>query len=410
MIKKAHIVTVAEYMLMICTVLYSSVWALFTGAQSNTFSRIVIALLGFLLVLEIKSIGFADLKKSALVAGAILIFLFVTRYNFMRVVLYLLIPFCLFTIYFSVLQKKGEEDRLFLCLSNIITVISAVSLFLYTFGTLLNLLPFSSEVRVWWGEEEKIFKTYYHLLYEAQDVTFFGLNIMRNCSIFPEAPGFAAYLALALGGELFLRKKLKFVNISILIAACITSFSAKAILLAAAAIALRFLIVRSKKPIVVILKCLLVVAAAVLAVFVILDKMNEHSFYIRLDDFNAALKTFTANPLFGAGYYNDAAIITHFEYAYRANNGLSMGIAVLLAQGGLWLFGLYVIPAINKVFCSQSGKRLSLGFVLIFFGMLFITNIPFGMITICAISYFGAGEKTLLTKIKEGVKMWRNKA
>lgn len=410
MIKKDKIIAVAEYLLMLCTVLYSSVWALFTGAQSNTFSRIIILMLGLLLVLEFKSIGFKDIKKSVMVGLGILLYIFVTRYNFIRVFLYLLIPFCLFTLYFSVLQKKGEEDRLFLKLSNIMTVLSAVSIILYVFGTLLNLLPYASEVRVWWGEEERIFKHYYHLLYEAQDVTFFGINLMRNCSIFPEAPGFAAYLALALGGELFLRKKLNFINISILLVASVTSFSAKAILLAAAAIALRFLIIRSKKPLVVVFKCLLVVAAAVLAVFVILDKMNEHSFYIRLDDFNAALKTFIANPLFGAGYYNDAAVITHFEYAYRANNGLSMGIAVLLAQGGVWLFLMYLIPALNKVFCSQSGKRLSLGFVLIFFGMLFITNIPFGMITICAISYFGAGERTVLMSIKEGVKKWRNKA
>ena len=408
-IKKTTVITVLEYLLMLSAVLYSSMWALFTSAQSNTFSRIFIIILGVLLLLNFGNISRAGIYRAAAAFGFFAVFLFFTRYNYIRTVLYLILPFCLSILYLSTLKMQQQKNRLLLYLSDIIVVLSAVSLVLYLLGTQLGFLSPTGQVRVWWAEEERVINTYFHLLYEAQDVTFFGITTMRNCSIFPEAPAFAAYLAVSVGAELFLRKKRSPSRLTVLLLATVTGFSAKAVLLAAAALVLNFLFWEKKSKPLIFAKAALVVAAAVFAFIVLADKAKSHSFYIRLDDFQAAVKAFVKNPLFGAGYYNDSAVITHFDYAYRANNGLSMGLAVLAAQGGLWLLLFYLLSGVKAVLAADCGKKLdTMGFVFIFFGMLFITNMPFGMLTIFVITYFAvSGRAGFFKEMREGVKRWR---
>ena len=229
---------------------------------------------------------------------------------------------------------------------------------------------------------------------------------MRNCSIFPEAPAFAAFIAVSFAAELFLRKKISYYRIIVLILATFTSFSAKAILLVCAALLLKFLFWDKKGVKFALIKGSAVLVSVIFAAFVLLEKSKSHSFFIRLDDFNACLEAFKSSILFGTGYYNDASVITHFEYSYRANDGLSMGLSVLLAQGGLWLFLFYILSATKAVvFADKSERRAILPFALIFFGMLFITNAPFSMLTIFAISYFAnLSEQSLFEALGKGVK------
>ncbi len=410
--KKRGVITVFEYLLMLSTVLYSSMWALFTGAQSNTFSRVFIVILGGLLALRFTELRQRGIYRAAAMAAFLAVFMFFTRYNLIRTFLYLLLPFCLSVLYLSLLKSREEKSRLILYLSDIIVVLSFVSLVLYILGTLFGFLSPTQEVRVWWAEEEKLVNTYFHLLYEAQEINFFGHTFMRNCGIFPEAPGFAAFLAVSLSAELFLRKKISYARIVVLALTCVTTFSAKALLLAAAAFYLKLLIWNKRSRAIVALKISGAAVAAAFAALILWDKAQSNSFYIRLDDFRAALSTFAQNPLFGAGYYNDSAVIANFEYAYRYNDGLSMGLAVLAAQGGLWLTLFYLLSAIKAFFCTEKAERLAtLSFSLIFFGMLFITNMPFAMITIFIVSYFASvGEEGFFEKLWEGVKGWLSKA
>lgn len=404
---KKQIITVAlEYALMLSAVLYGGMWAQFTGALSNTFSRIFILVLGSLVLINYDKITARGVYKTAAVTLFLAVFLFFTRYNFIRTLLYLIIPFALCFLYFSTKKTALEKSRFFLYLSDIIVVFSLVSLILYLFGTVLSVIPASEPVRVWWAEEEKVVSHYFHLLYEAQDIDFFGFHFMRNCSIFPEAPAFAAFIAVSFGAEMFLRRKISLYRVIILILATATSFSAKALLLVAAALLLKFLFWNKKGAAVTVFKASAVLVCLGFAAIVLIDKAKSHSFYIRLDDFNACLEAFKSSVLFGAGYYNDSAVITHFEYAYRYNNGLSMGLAVLLAQGGLWLFLFYILSAVRGVFASKKEDRSAVFcFALIFFGMLFITNAPFSMLTIFAVSFFAnCGEDGFTERLWEGVK------
>lgn len=381
-------------------------WAQMTSALSNTFSRIFILILGALLLINYDKITAKGVYKASAVVLFLCVFLFFTRYNFIRTILYLIIPFALCFLYFSTKKTSEEKSRFFLYLSDIVVVFSAVSLVLYLFGTLLSVIPETSTVRVWWAEEERVISHYFHLLYEAQNIELFGHTFMRNCSIFPEAPAFAAYIAVSFGAEMFFRKKLSIYRVIVLTLATLTSFSAKALLLVCAALLLKFLFWDKKGVKFALLKGSAALLSLGFAAFVLIEKSKSHSFHIRLDDFSACLEAFKSSVLFGAGYYNDSAVITHFEYAYRANDGLSMGLAVLLAQGGLWLLMFYILSAVKGVLASKKQERNAfLCFALVFFGMLFITNAPFSMLTIFAVSFFAlCGEEGFFERLWEGVK------
>ncbi len=402
--KKQKTVVILEYLLMLSAVLYSSMWALFTDALSNTFSRVFIIILAALIVLSFKEISKKELFLVGALGAFILIFMIFTLYNPLRAVLYLFTPFCLSFLYLLILKKQQRLSKPFLYLSDIITVLSAVSLVLYVLGTLLSFIPPSSQVRFWWAEREQVANTYLHFLYEAQDITFFGKSFMRNCSIFPEAPGFAAFLGVSLAAELFLREKISHSRVIVLSLAAVTTFSAKALLLCALCYLLKFLFLNKSGALFAVLKSGAALLSAAFAAVILWDKAQSHSFYIRLDDFGAAIAAFVEHPIFGAGYYNDSAVIENFEYAYRFNDGLSMGLAVLLAEGGLWLFILYIASAVLAVLANKGQKRADiLSFVVIFFSMLFITNMPFAMITIFTISYFLANAISLM----KGAGMWQ---
>jgi hypothetical protein len=168
----------------------------------------------------------------------------------------------------------------------------------------------------------------------------------------------------------------------------VSSLSAKAILLMVLCFVLYFVFKNPQNKRATIIRAVSVfVPAFVFAAVIILDKMQSYSFFIRLDDLFASLKTFSENILFGSGYYNNESIIKNFSYEFRANDGLSMGLAVLLAQGGLYMFLFYIFSLVKGVICSADKIKTAL-FAVIFLGMLFITNIPFGMITLLILAVF----------------------
>ena len=102
------LVTVLEYILMLFVLLYSSMWALFTSANCNTFFRLSYPLLAVLLILRLR--GRALLaprwKRLVLLAAFLAVYLIATRYNPTRYLLYYLIPLLLLTLYMGLLDDR----------------------------------------------------------------------------------------------------------------------------------------------------------------------------------------------------------------------------------------------------------------------------------------------------------------
>ncbi len=385
------IITVLEYALMALVLIYSSIWSLFASAGSNTFLRIGAPLILALIILRAKTLTFSRILRTLCIVAFLGIYLIATRFNAVRFTLYYIIPITLLCVYIGVMDGTDDIKGLFLKLADIVLVLSAISLLLFIFGTLLDILPFRSVVNYRWAGANRQTYTYFNLLYESQDIIFLGKSFTRNCGIFAEAPGFAVYLVMAIAAECLLRPKLRLFRCGILCVTVITTFSAKAIILAIVAIGLKYLITSGSDLLSPRIKLFLlpaVAAVGLIGIYIVFaDKAESYSYLMRVDDLQASMTVFKNNPIFGAGYINDGAISDCFKLLTRPNNGLSMGVVLLLAQGGLWLTALYVVPSVLFIFRFKGHERLSwLCFLTVFWGLLFITNMPYSFLTMLVLA------------------------
>lgn len=381
--------TVGDYLLTGLVVFYSSVWSLYTSANGNTALRWAVPLLSALILWRCRRIPVRLWQRVALVGMYLAVYLLATRYNGVRFVLYYALPLLLLMLYVGWMGDGCVE--LLYKLSDWIVALTAVSLVLFLFGTLLRWLP-AQTATFYWGESQRTCPTYFHLYYEAQRITFFGIDLPRNCGVFPEAPGFAAFLAVATAVEVLLRRP-RWWRCAVLVAATVTTFSAKALILAAAIFFLRYLLWAPRgwfthRLRVVALPAVGAVVAALAAVL-LWDKLNSISGGMRLDDVMACLKAFRTAPLFGTGYWNDDSIVPYFAYAQRYNNGLSMGAAVILAQGGVYLSRLYWWAPLRCVFRVRQRQGWA-AFALIYVALLLTGNMVYHFLTLLLMAVFSA--------------------
>lgn len=381
---------VGDYLLTGLTVFYSSVWSLYTSANSNTALRLALPLLVVLILWRCDRIPVRLWQRVAAVGVYLAVYLLATRYNGVRFVLYYAIPLLLLMLYVGWMGNRCVT--LLYKLSDWVVLLTALSLFFFCFGTVLGWLP-AQTATFYWGEDWRTCPTYFHLYYEAQRISFFGIDLPRNCGVFPEAPGFAAFLAVATAVEVLLRPRPRWGRCAVLAAATVTTFSAKALILAAAIFFLRYVLWAPRdwffyRARVVVLP-ILGVGFGALAAILLWDKLNTVSGGMRLDDVSACLKVFRTAPIFGTGYWNDESIVPYFAYAQRYNNGLSMGAAVLLAQGGVYLSALYWWAPLRAARRGRPRQGWA-AVALIYIALLLTGNMVYHFLTLLLMAVFSA--------------------
>lgn len=369
-----------EYLLMGLTVFYAAVWCLYTPANCNTALRFGVPLMGLLILPYLRRISPSLWRWVGVAAVYLAVYLLATRYNAIRFVLYYATPLLLLLLYTGVREDGGVG--LLHKLSDIMTVLTALSLFFYLFGTVLHWIPRTGLAAFYWGGGWRTCPTYFHLYYEAQQITFFGWDLPRNCGVFPEAPGFAVFLVVSTAAEVFLRSRPRLWRCLLYAVATVTTVSVKALLLTAAVFALRWWLWPprwlSRR-----VRLWVLAAMAVAATALLWDKLRSVSGVMRLDDVAACLRTWRTAPIFGTGYWNDASVVPFFSYPDRYNNGLSMGAAVVLAQGGVYLSALYGWPAVA---CVCRRDRRWAAFALVYAALLFTSNIAYHFLTLFLIA------------------------
>ena len=380
--------TAAEYLLAVLTVFYAAVWCLYTPANCNTALRVGVPLLAVSVGLQVRRVAAALWRRVGWMAIYLVVYIAVTRYNAVRFVLYYMLPLLLLLLYTGLREDGGVG--LLHKLSDVMAVITALSLFFYLFGTVLGWIPKTGIAAFYWGGGWRTCPTYFHLYYEAQQITFFGWDLPRNCGVFPEAPGFAVFLVTATAAEVLLRDRPRLWRCVLFAMATVTTVSVKAFLLMAVVFTLRYLLWppawisrRLRRWLFPILGVGMTVAASVL----LWDKLTSVSGFMRLDDVSACFKAFLTAPVFGTGYWNDPSIVPFFSYPDRYNDGLSMGAAVILAQGGLYLSVLYWWPAVGCVLRGGNRRRWA-AFALIYAALLFSGNIVYHFLTLLLIAVF----------------------
>ncbi len=286
---------------------------------------------------------------------------------------------------------------------NIILIISAVTLFFWLFGSVLDILPGRQEIVYYWAQNYKIGYTYYHIYFEnlAQNQDLFGLTIPRNCGIFTEVPAFSGFLLYALLIELFAHRKPNKVRTLLLLSTILSTQSTKAYTIVLILFLVLFLyphLEKTKARVKLSTLCILVpVVIAVYNVieYIIVDKSTTGSFAVRVSDVVASLSVWLRSPIFGVGYGNNSAVAA-FNIVQKSNEGLSMGLTVLLAQGGLFLMALYLfaffLPFKYSVIVRDNKKGFICTLVVLLLNLLISnswTSIPYifiicsGVVLVC---------------------------
>ena len=110
-------------------------------------------------------------------------------------------------------------------------------------------------------------------------------------------------------------------------------------------------------------------------------KASTASYSTRMDNYQAGFAAWLEKPILGSGYLNMTNVIAHYS-SFRLNDiGYSNSIFRVLAQGGIYLALIYVVPmlkSIQEAIITRNSKKD--GFLLIFLYYFITTSFPYNYI------------------------------
>lgn len=290
-----------------------------------------------------------------------------------------------YTLAFNLLKIK-KFGELLKTYKNIILIISAVSFFIWLLGPITGVISPTNHYVYYWGEHYWQTNSYFGIYFDnpTQTQSFFGLFINRNCGIFTEGTGFAEYLLYAFLIEKYVcyedkgHKK----NLLILFLTMLSTQSTKIFLLLIILHVVEYILntgIKNRYSLVkqISLGSIMIVISYWAINTIIDDKSQSDSFISRMSDIIAGYNAFINNPIVGVGYRNYDAI-NSFNTFNKFSSGVTMGITALIAQGGIYLTALYIIPAIYLVCITQGQLKKNLIICIIALILnLFISNAAF---------------------------------
>lgn len=272
-------------------------------------------------------------------------------------------------------------------ITNLVTIIAAISLVFYFFGSILGVIPGKTISSFHWGYDVEA-NSYFDIYYESQGAMkmFSNAEYVRNCALFCEAPMYAFLLAICFGYELLIREKRNTVKLTVLFITCITTTSSTGIVgLFMTLLFFSIIKFRDKKTnktirIILLLSLPTIFVTCIsICYYMFVAKMTIRSlsYSTRMDDLRACFQVFLSSPLWGCGvrYYN--SIISHLSMINRSSTGMSSGLFVMLAQTGV---ALVIWPIIKVLRCKYSIKEYC--YFMLFIFLFMFTNIPYKCIII----------------------------
>lgn len=347
----------------------------------------------FLVILKTQSV-FTFLKEADLHINMIL-FLFLSILTFLRLIRkeiainkHRIIPIILYSVYillYAILTKckdrtffvnfgiifvlffinlafsknlKEEVTKVAKTFAIIMTIITTISLIFFLLSSILNWIKPTNQVLIEWGEERKI-DSYCFMHFNTQTIDLFGEVKYRNSSIFTEAPMFALSLSFALAAEVFInnKQKIRILILTLGLASTLTlSAFVNIFLIYVIWLGINYKrIIKDKKKLVLNIMLLMITIGGVFILFN--ARSNSSSLEIRIDDYKSSFTAFADHPLLGNGYNNEKEIKKYMGDFRKYNDGLSNSIAVILAEGGIYLSLLYIIPQLLILYESIKNRK-----------------------------------------------------
>ncbi len=276
-----------------------------------------------------------------------------------------LLGFPVLLLLFSALHSQGLLIQLLCKMFQVIFILALISLYYWIWGVQLGKLTPNMSATVSWGVFERL-PGYDGLHFAFQlDTTFFPDSyIYRNSGIFAEAPMFNLWLDMALAGELFLKKRVSWVKVAVLVVTILTTLSVTGVIFIGGSLALYVISIypsMSQKARKAVLACTLSVLPLALLVigYGLQQKAGTQSYQMRLTDYVAGIQMWKDHLVFGGGYGNLPALLPYI-YSPDGVLGFSNSLTGVLGTGGTWMALPFYVSHFGILFPRLSGdKRLS---------------------------------------------------
>jgi len=343
-------------------------------------------------------------KSVATLIGFLIIFFlynFATNSDHFSDTLLMVFVVLLMAIYLS------DKDTLFVIFekgSKILCFLAIMSLFFWLFGSVLHIFSPNQSLIVYNSDVANVRQSYFYLHYEVQKEELLNNAIYRNTGIFYEGPKYVLLLSIFLMYELYVSKKSNYKRAVIFTITAITTFSMTGIY----AILLIWILYIFTKSSAKTIRGFVVRIIFLLAFFVFgyrifssLEDMfsikaTTSSYSTRMDNYTAGFLAWLENPIMGVGYLNMTTIQEHYS-SFRLNDiGYSNSIFRVLAQGGVYLFLMYLIPVIKAIKQGIMNKNwFIIAFVIVFLFFFITTSFPYNyvMYLVLCLMYFGTNNE-----------------
>ena len=267
-------------------------------------------------------------------------------------------------------RAAGEPDRLLLKYADVVVAAALCSLVVFFAVTLRPELVQAQMLRTRWSAHGYLRTLIGYLdlccVSPSDTRTVAGFTIYRNMGFFTEPLMFCIPLITALFTEMFLRPKedRRVWRWVVLLAAVVSTQSTLGMLLATGAVGVKLVEgIRPKRRWIMAFPALIVVA---LFAFLLLRQKSDvggGSTAAHIEHYIAAFKTFLEHPLLGCGYLREEPILLHLSKGLQARSkGLSNSVAVVLAEGGVLLGLICMLPFFIGLaqLRSRNSKRVAL--------------------------------------------------
>ena len=284
-------------------------------------------------------------------------------------------------LYYYYCSKDDENkciENMLKKISDLMVIFASISLVLYFLGPVFNILKPTGYMYIDWGGINKV-NSYLGLQFVTQRIDTFGFNFIRNTGIFTEAPMYSLNLTIALAIQLFILKKKSKMKQGILIFTILTTISTTGIMITSIMIIATFLLNKDRGYIKQITKIMFGPIIIIGLILVIknsyAEKTNTKSYSTRLDDYKACFLAWKENIIIGNGFNNTSVIESYMSSFRNGNYGISNSVLVLLAEGGIYLFLIYIIPFYRGIYYGIKNKDIRITVFTIIIMLLFITTI-----------------------------------
>ena len=399
-----------EYLLVIAVILnLRSMWQYMPpyGAYFEIFYNVLL-IVSCLFCIMLKNVSFSRKSNAGFLALMLFLYLmFYIYFNSYKRLSFLMfaIAVSIFSWYALVIFKGDKYPSFFRKYVDIMYFIAIVSLFIWLFGSVLGVIhPTGIITTSWTGSTQTIsVPTYFGIQFEPQSLSFGWIKLARNSACFTEGPIAAFAFGVALLLEIFLKEQKSNLRTLVLILTTLSTLTVTGYLIVIVVLITQYISVRPKMSFLQAIKIIMIPVLFTLTALVVynlfIDKLDTTSGSIRIDDFRAGYFVWRSNLLFGAGYLNEASIRSNMALWRSYNMGYSNSLMCILAQGGLYLSWLYLVPFIvclYNFFVKRYIKELV--FVGIIFVMFTITTVCYQYLMIALIIYFSTHGKCRYTQ------------